>query len=121
MQDWIIIGSFGLALIFLIVGRLTTNSVGGLFAGAVLFILIGVGLLGTGWQTYDNAPIQIDSSENPTVVTFTILTYPATLEANPTLYFFGVACVIMALALILMSLREQRTNAIAKQVQIQFE
>ena len=104
LQEFLIIICLLLALFFWVWGWKSESPVL-FYVSAVFFIVIGVGVLSTGWEKYEgNFLIEtIDASTDS--VTPVLTTYNATMAQNPSIYAFSIICVAMTLAMVVWGIR----------------
>lgn len=102
-----------LGFIFFIIGQ-KLFSAWGFFIALVLFITIGIGLISTGWETYDNSPILIDDlNATTTQITFQTTTHLADLggtTANQIVYIIGTFYIVLGLVFTFLAMRTAADN-----------
>jgi len=102
-----------LGFIFFIIGQ-KLFSAWGYFIALVIFIVIGIGLVSTGWETYDNSPILInDFNANATQITFQTTTYDANISgtaSNQMVYVIGHFYIILGLVFTFLAMKTASDN-----------
>ena len=110
MQEFLIIFSAIIAFFFLIIGVSKSNwallSMAGLF-----FLIISVGILGTGWERFEGNVIIDDFNSTRTVITQVSTTYDPILLENPSVYSFGVLSLVVALGIGFIGFREKNVSS----------
>ena len=106
-----------LGFIFFIIGQ-KLFSAWGFFIALILFITIGIGLLSTGWETYDDSPILIgDINSTATQITFQTTTYEADLSGtaeNQIVYVIGLFWIILGLVFTFLAMKTAASNKAAQ-------
>ena len=106
-----------LAFLFVLIGA-KTYSAWGYFIALILFITMGIGLLTTGYDTYDNGAILIsDLNSSATQVTFQTLTYTADLSGNASsqiVYVIGLFYIVLGLIFSFLAIKQAADNKSAK-------
>lgn len=114
MQEFLIIFVSLLALFFLVYGGKSQNH-SFLVIGGIFLILLGLGILSTGWERYEGHLTATDLSATVTQLNPTLTTHNATQSENPTLFIFGIITVLFGSILTMVSVRDYRlTKAIQK-------
>lgn len=116
MLDYLVYLAIGFTIFFSTLGFFRKS--GGLYFVAALFFLIsGIGILGTGWQTYSASSFTItDISSTVTVVTPTPLQTLATLNGTPeqqVVFGIGLLFIVMGVFVIYLSVLERQKNVAA--------
>jgi len=117
LDTFFIIGTI-LAFVFVLIGS-KQSSAWGYFVALILFIVMGIGLLTSGWETHSNAPILVqDLNSSATIITFQITTYTADLYGTAVtqiIYVLGTFYVVIGTILAFLSMQIARENKIAKE------
>ena len=117
LDMFFIIGTI-LGFIFLIIGQKWKIGWGFLIA-LILFIAMGIGLLSTGLETYDNAPILMqDLNETATQITFSTTTTLADLSGaaeNQIVYIIGLFYIVLGLVFAFLAIKTATDNKAARQ------
>ncbi|KKL58899.1 hypothetical protein LCGC14_2220700 [marine sediment metagenome] len=81
------------------------------YVSAGIFLIVGSGILLTGWETQENSPIIIqDINSTAQQVTFTVQSFDATIEDNPILVLLGTVFVGFGLVFVFMGMEESGRN-----------
>lgn len=81
------------------------------YVSAGIFLILGSGILTSGWETQQNSDIIIqDINSTAQRITFTVQQFPATLEENPLLLLLGTLFVGFGLVFVFMGLEEAGQN-----------
>ena len=84
------------------------------YVSAGIFLILGSGILLTGWETQENSDIIIQPAPDINVgaerITFTVKLFPATLEENPLLLLLGTLFVGFGLIFVFMGMEESGRN-----------
>ena len=104
MQEFLIIICLILALFFWVWGHQSGSPVLFYFA-AVFFIVIGFGVLSTGWEKYEGNFLIETIDADTDSITPVLTTHNATMTENPSLYAFAISCVTMTLAMVIQGIR----------------
>ena len=106
-----------LGFIFFIIGQ-KLFSAWGFFIAVVLFITIGIGLVSTGWETYDNSPILIeDINSTATQINFQTTTYDANISGNASnqmVYVIGHFWIVLGLVFTFLAMKTAASNKAAQ-------
>jgi len=106
-----------LAFLFVLIGA-KTYSAWGYFIALILFIAMGIGLLTTGFDTYDNGAIIItDLNATVTQVTFSLLNYSADLSGNASsqiVYIIGLFYIVLGLIFSFLAIKQAADNKSAQ-------
>jgi len=106
-----------LAFVFVIIGQ-KTYSAWGYFIALILFITMGIGLLTTGYETYDNGNILIsDINSTATQITFSTITYTADLAGNAVsqiVYILGTFYIVLGLIFAFLAIKTAADNRAAQ-------
>ena len=120
MLDIFIIMGVILALFFLVVGKKMFSG-WAYFIAAILFLVIGMGLFVTGYQTSDNAPITItETTSTITTITFELTTTNPVLEGTPDeqiVFVFAIFFITLTLILIFLAIQQNMANKAAKETE----
>jgi len=108
MQEFLIFLSLGIGIFLWLFGEVTKNE-GVLFASTLFFFLISVGLFTTGYDRFEGNATLVEAG-NTTTVTQNSTAYPATLDANPSLYGFAWLCLILTFYLSARTWQERRAR-----------
>lgn len=85
------------------------------YLSAGIFLILGSGILLTGWETQENSDIIIqDINATAQRVTFTVQQFPATIEDNPILFLLGNVFVGFGLVFVFLGLGEAGRNKAVK-------
>lgn len=96
-----------LALVFFGIGKRLTSG-WGIFIASVLFLVIGMGIFVSGWETQDKAPITITKiSGNVQEITFGTTTFNPIIDGTPVeqivnaiaIFYVGLGLILTFLAL----------------------
>ena len=110
MLDIFIVPGIILALFLAVLGRNWKHEWPYYFA-AGLFLIIGTGILMTGWETFQDGNIVItDTNATVTTVEFQKKIFPATIEDNPILVLEGTVFTGLGLVFVFLGLAESRRN-----------
>lgn len=104
LQEFLIIICLILALFFWVWGWKSESPVL-FYVSAVFFIVIGFGVLSTGWEKYEGNFLIETIDVNTDSITPVLTTYNATMEQNPSIYAFSMICVSMTLAMVVQGIR----------------
>ena len=119
LDIFIIFGTI-LALIFLFAGKKLFSG-WAYFLAAFLFLVIGMGIFVTGYQTYDNAPITItETTSTVSIISFELLTTNPVLEGTPDqqiVFVFAIFYIVLTLILVFMSIEQSMANKAAKETE----
>ena len=96
MQEFLILLTLFLGLFFGFINR--TSRVSGLYyIAAIMFFLLGIGILSTGWERYEGQFLTSEIDDQNMLIVPQATTYAATLEENSTIYTFGVVMLLFGL------------------------
>lgn len=120
MLDIFIIFGTILALLFGLYG-LSKNLGWPTVIGAILFLVIGMGIFVTGWETYLGGNVTITSDGDTDTVSYSPQVFNPVLEGNPNeQVVYSVAIFYLGLALIgvFLAIREALENRLAQKSEI---
>lgn len=114
MEDFLIFLGLVLAVILFLFG-FGRRLVWPFYVTTAIFLILGAGILLTGWETYANGTITVtDTSATVSQITFAKVLYPATLETNPLIWLLGLMCIALSLGSTFYALHEASLNATAR-------
>jgi len=112
LDMFFIIGTI-LGFVFFLIGQKLYSS-WGYFIALILFITMGIGLLTTGWVTYDNAGILLsDINSSATQITFQTTTFPADLSGDTSsqiVYVLGIFYIVLGLVFTFLAIKNTTAN-----------
>lgn len=118
LDVFIFIGTF-LALFFVIVGQKWFSG-WAFFISAVLFLVIGMGVFVTGWETQSKSPILIqDINASAQQITFEVNRFAPDLGGDPVsqlVYTIAVFYIGLSLVFIFLAIQQGTKNRDAKKV-----
>jgi hypothetical protein len=115
MIDSFIFFGTALAIIFLLMTRYQ-YSAGLYIISAVIFAIMSIGIMGSGWETYSVPNFLItDTGATTTTVVAVKTTYVATIAANPIVFALGTFFGFLAFVLAILYLQEGQRNKLAKE------
>ncbi len=99
MQEFLILLALILGIFFWLFSAKTQNWML-MIISAVFFLFLAVGLFSTGWDRFQGDMTFTVVSGTITTATPNLVNFPATLEANPTIWGFATIMLLLTLALV---------------------
>ena len=115
MLDTQIFVALFFAMFFWIWGQ--AKNIFGLIAfSSTIFLILGIALFTTGWETFDNAGFLLQDVNNAAVlITPQILTFPVTLAENPGYFMLATIFLTLSFGLALLSFKTRKEIKEAKE------
>ncbi len=115
MLDIFIYLSLILGIFFLLLGKHWMHE-WPYYVSAGVFLILGSGILLTGWETQENSDIIIqDINTTAQRVTFTVQSFPATIADNPILVLLGTVFVGFGLVFVFLGMEEAGQNRVVRE------
>ena len=117
MLDLAIYLGLFIAILFIVIAHLNF-SYGFYWLAAVIFVILSIGILTSGWETYDIPSFVVnDVNKDFATIQAQSTIFPATLSENPIYFAVANFFAFVGLALIFIGLQERNKNQVAESME----